>query len=184
MQFQQRLKYTKQSRWYFNCLQPYVRKHTCSRQVCFQCHNKHHTWLHINVHNLQNDKGLTNHYWFADVRGNQTAELNTYCSFKSKQQKEILLATSIVELRKNPGEYIPSRILLDSASQSHFITERCVQRQRISKTRTHSSIQSISNSSAVSNHCVSIQMRSRHTDWHDSFNCAILSDITGTTPAT
>jgi len=27
-------------------------------------------------------------------------------------------------------------------------------------------------------------MRSRHKDWHDSLNCAILSDITGTTPAT
>jgi len=27
-------------------------------------------------------------------------------------------------------------------------------------------------------------MRSRHTDWHDTLNCAVLSDITGTTPAT
>jgi len=27
-------------------------------------------------------------------------------------------------------------------------------------------------------------MRSRNTDWHDWLNCTILSDITGTTPAT
>jgi len=27
-------------------------------------------------------------------------------------------------------------------------------------------------------------MRSRHTDWHDSLSCAVLSSITGTTPAT
>jgi len=27
-------------------------------------------------------------------------------------------------------------------------------------------------------------MRSRHTDWHDILNCAVLLDITGTTPAT
>jgi diphosphomevalonate decarboxylase len=27
-------------------------------------------------------------------------------------------------------------------------------------------------------------MRSRHTDWHNSLNCAVLSNITGTTPAT
>jgi len=26
-------------------------------------------------------------------------------------------------------------------------------------------------------------MRSRHIDWHDSLNCAVLSDITGTKPA-
>jgi len=27
-------------------------------------------------------------------------------------------------------------------------------------------------------------MRSRHTEWHDSLNCAVFSDITGTAPDT
>jgi len=74
--------------------------------------------------------------------------------------------------------------MLDSASQCHFITEKCVQRLRLSKTQTRSSIQGIHHSSAAATHCVSVHMRSRHTDWHDSLNCAVLPDITGTTPAT
>ena len=39
------------------------------------------------------------------------------------------------------------------------------------------------NSSAVANHSVSIHMRSRHTDWHDSLKCAVWSDITVRTTA-
>jgi len=104
--------------------------------------------------------------------------------FKGKTQNQTLLANAIVELRNKSGQYVPYRELLDSASQSHFITERCVQRLRLSKIQTRYSIQGINKSSAVANHCVSVHMRSLHTDWHDSLNCVILSNITGTTPAT
>jgi len=55
---------------------------------------------------------------------------------------------------------------------------------RLSKTHTRSSIQGINNSSDVGNHCVSVNMRSRHTDKHDSLKFAVLSDITCTKPAT
>jgi len=194
MEVNQRLNHAKQSRLCFNCLQLYVRNHTCSKQVCSQCHNKHHTLLHINAHTRTNNKGSTNHNRSANGKGpstnnkltaneqnNALTEVNTYCSFKGKPQSQTLLETAIVELRNKSGQYVPCRALLDSASQSHFITERCVQRLRLSKTQTHSSIQGISNSSAVANHCVAVHMSSQNTDWHDSLNCAVLSDITGTT---
>jgi len=94
------------------------------------------------------------------------------------------LATAVVELRNKSGQYVPCRALLDSASQCHFITEKCVQRLILPKTQTRSSIQGVNHSSAAATHSVSVHMRSRHTDWHDSLKCAVLSDITGTTPAT
>ena len=155
----------------------------CSPETCRQCHKRHHTLLHINVRARPSDRGSTDHH-SAEPKGNPPAEVNTYCSFKGKPQKQILLATAIVEVRNKSGNYVPCRILLDSASQSHFITERCVQRLRLSKNQTRSTIQGISNSNAVAHHSVSIHMRSRHTDWHNSLNCAVLSNITGTTPAT
>ena len=89
---------------------------------------------------------------------------------KGKPQTQTLLATAVVELRNKLGQYVPCRVLLDSASQCHFITEKCVQRLRLSKTQTRSSIQGINHSSAAATHCVSVHMRSRHTDWHDSLN--------------
>jgi len=178
MQAKQRLNHAKQSELCFNCLQPFTRNHTCSKQVCRQCHKRHHTLLHIDRQNESiNDKGsVTNGP--ADARGSSTAEFNTYCSFKGKP------ATAIMEVQNKFGQYVPCRALLDSASQSHFITERCVQRMRLSRTQTHAQLQGISSVNTEIYHSVSIHLRSRHTDWHTTLICAILSHITGTTPST
>ena len=196
MSVKQRLNYVKQSKRCFNCLQIYTRRRACSKKVCRQCNSRHHTLLHFDkqhqhydarsVNNSpMNGKGpSTNNKLTANEQDNAPTEVSTYCTFKGKPQNQVLLATAIVELWNKFGRCVSCRALLDSASQSHFIAERCVQRLRLSKTQTRSSIQGISNSSAVANHCLSIHTRSRHTDWHDTLNCAVLSDITGTTPAT
>jgi hypothetical protein len=120
----------------------------------------------------------------AGSQGNPTAEVNTYCSFKGKPRNHILLATAIAEIQNKSGQYIPCRALLDSASQSHFITERCVQLLRLTKTQTHASIKGINNVNTATHHSVSIHLRSRHADWHTTLDCATLSNITGTTPST
>ena len=154
MEAKQRLNYAKQSRLCFNCLQPFTRNHTWSKQVCHQCHNRHLTLLHINIHNRPNEKGSTNHKRSADAKGNPTAEVNTYCSFKGKSRNHILLATAVVEVQNKSGQYVPCRALLDSASESHFITEICVKRLRLSRTQTHASIQCISNVNTATHQCL------------------------------
>ena len=134
MQAKQRYNHAKQSGLCFNCLQPFTSNQTFSKQVCRQCHKRHHTLLQIDrQYQSINDKGsVTN--CPADARGRSTAEVNTYCSFKGKPRNQILLATSIVVVQNKFGQYVPCRALSDSASQSHFITERCVQRLRLSRT--------------------------------------------------
>jgi len=88
-----------------------------------------------------------------------------------------------VEVQNKSGQYVPSRPLLDSVSQLHFITERCVQLLKLSRTQTHPQIQVISSINTETYHSVSLHLRSRHTDWHTTLNCDILSHITGTTPS-
>ena len=117
-------------------------------------------------------------------RGATVAEVNTYHTLKGKSRNHVLLATAIVEVRNKSGQYVPCRALLDSGSQSHFITERCVQRLRLPRTQTHTAIQGISNVNSATHHSVSVHLRSRHTDWHTTLDCAILSNITETTPPT
>jgi len=89
-----------------------------------------------------------------------------------------------VEVQNKYGQYVPCRTLLDSASHSHFITERCVQRLRLSRNKTHAQIQGISSVNIETFHNVSINLKSRHTNWHTTLNCAILSHITGNTLST
>ena len=153
--------------------------------MCRQCHKRHHTLLHIERQNQsQNYKGPANNNPPVDAKGKTTTEVNTYSSFKSKPRNHILVAATTVEFLNKSGQYVPRRALLDSASQSHFITERCVQRLRLSRTWTHASIQGISNVNTAAHHSVSIHLRSRDTDWHTTLDCVILSHITDTTPST
>jgi hypothetical protein len=118
----------------------------------------------------------------AEIRGSTTAGGNTYWSLKNKPRNHILLATAIVEVQNKSDHYVPCRALIDSGSESSFISERCVQPLRLSRTKTHASIQGISNVNTATHHSASIHLRSRHTDWHTVLDCAILSNITGTTP--
>jgi hypothetical protein len=75
------------------------------------------------------------------------------------------------------------RALLDSASQSHFITERCIQRLRLTKTQTHAAIHGVSNVNTATHQSVAIHLKSRLSDWHTTLNCATLPNITGVAPS-
>ena len=89
-----------------------------------------------------------------------------------------------MEVQNKCGQYFPCRSLLDSASQSHFTTERCVKRLRLFRTQAHASIQGISSVNTEKYHSFSIHLMSRHTNSHTTLNSAILSHITGTKPST
>jgi len=129
------------------------------KQVFLQCHKRHHTLLHIDrqIQSINDKRSVTNGP--ADAKGSSTAEVNTYCSFKGKPRNQILPATAIVEVQNNSGYYVPCRVLLDSASQSHFITERCVQLLRLSRNQTHAQIQGISSVNTKTYHSVSLHFK-------------------------
>ena len=84
IQAKQCFNHAKQSGLCFNCLQPFTRNHTCSKQVCRQCHKRHHTLLRIDRQNQPHDKRSTNNGPPADVKCNSAADVNTYCSFKGQ----------------------------------------------------------------------------------------------------
>jgi len=184
MQAKQRFNHAKQSGLCFNCLQTFTRNHTCSKEVCRQCHKRHHTMLHIDRQNqsIKDKESATNGP--GDVRSSSTAEFNTNYSFKIKPRNQILLAKAIVECVNKSGQYVPCRELLDSTSQSHLITDRFVQSLRFSRTQTHAQVQGIYSVNTGTYNIVSINLSCRHTDWHTTVNLAILSLITGTTQST
>ena len=106
MQPKQCLNCAKQLKFCFNCLQLFTKAHTCSKQLCRQCHKRHHTLLHIDKQNqTTNGKGsTTNNNHSANAKGTTTAEVNTYCSLKNKPRNHILLATAIAEVQNKSGQ--------------------------------------------------------------------------------
>jgi hypothetical protein len=142
--------------------------------------------LHIDEqHQVANANRLaTNNNSPAVTRDATTVEVNSYHSLKDNPRNNILLATAVVEVRDKTGQYVPCRALLDSGSQSHFITERFVQCMKLPRTQTHTSIQGVSKVNTATQHSVSLHLRSKHTDWNTTLDCVVLINITGTTPPT
>jgi len=78
LQPRQRLNRARQQRLCFNCLQPFFKNHTCSKQVCRKC-NKKHTLIHIDKQSqATSDSGsTTNDNLSANTKGSTMAEVNT-----------------------------------------------------------------------------------------------------------
>ena len=110
LQPRQRANRAKQLGLCFNCLQPFFKGHTCSRQMCRKCNKRHHTFLHMDRENKTIIKGSTsNKNLPAETRGSTTTEGNTYWSYKGKTRNHILLATAIVEVQNKSGQDVPCR---------------------------------------------------------------------------
>jgi hypothetical protein len=114
----------------------------------------------------------------------QTTETNIYENFKGKPQNHVLLATAIVEVKDKTGNFIPCRCLLNGGSQTSIISSQCVQRLKLPKTQHHTSIQGINAVNTATHHNVEVHLRSKHTNWQSTINCAVLDYITAVTPAT
>jgi len=145
----------------------------------------HHTLLHVNeqTSSTSNKRFGTSYNPPANQRDSAPAEVNTYCSLKSKPINHVLLATAIVEVKNKYNQYVPCRVLLDSASQLSFSSEKYVQRLKLPRTQTPASIQGVNNVNTATQHSVSLHLKSRQTDWHTTVNCAVLPYITSNTPA-
>jgi len=181
----QRKDYAQQIRPCYNCLRPYSKSHNCSKDLCHVCNKRHHTLLHVNaqISSASDRRSNTNHNPSANQRNSAPPEVNTYCSLKSKPTNHVLLATATVEVKNKYNQYVPCHVLLVSASQLNFISEKCVQRLRLSRTQTPVLIQGVNKVNTTTHHSVSLHLRSRQTDWHTTVKCAVLPHITSNTPA-
>jgi hypothetical protein len=62
---------------------------------------------------------------------------------KGKPSSQILLATAIVYVRDKCGQLVKRRALLNSASQSHFVTKHLVQQLHLRKFKAQIHVQGI-----------------------------------------
>jgi hypothetical protein len=172
--------FVRKSKLCFNCLQPFTRGHACSTFTCKQCNKRHHTLLHGASYNqtAEHNTALSS----VVNKNPPLAEATTYCSFKGRPATQVLLATAIVDVQTRSKQYAPCRVLLDSASQLHFISEQCVKRLCITKQQSNTFIQGVNETNTSTQHNVSVQLRSRYINWQSNITCALLPRITDHTP--
>jgi hypothetical protein len=141
----QRWEFAKQHKLCYNCLRPGHNVQQCKSGVCQQWHN---TLLHSdnNSASTQQGKGVKNSLEkLDDRRGN-------YSAVKSNSGSHVLLSTAVVQARDRSGKMVSCRVLLDSGSQTNFVTEDLVQRLGLKRESNHIPISGINNARAITSH--------------------------------
>lgn len=126
----QRYDIAKQNRLCLNCLSSSHKVKECQSNFhCRICKFSHHTLLHFEKQSQTPDLPPCIH-----SKGTKTPEVNskqsgtsTLCS-SVYGSTTVLLSTALIEIKDCRGNFQIIRVLMDSASQGNFISEKCVNR--------------------------------------------------------
>lgn len=103
---------------------------------------------------------------------------------QSNQLKEstIILSTAVIRIKDVHGNYQLARALLDSGSQSNFISETLCQKLGLKRTRTNLPISGIGQAAVTVRYKVEINLASRFGSFEQPLNCLVLPKLTVSLP--
>lgn len=113
----------------------------------------------------------------------QTEARKVTLSCTKKEGNEILCSTAIVYIRTISNKWVRARALLDSASQSNFITEAMVSKLGAKQDPINASICGINGAVSALNKETKIEIASRFNEFQTLLNCLVISKITENIPA-
>ncbi|XP_041673776.1 uncharacterized protein LOC121529849 [Drosophila eugracilis] len=108
-----------------NCLRKGRSLRQCRSASCRNCHQKHHTLLHIQSNLIPTlpQPGPKKPPHSSSLVSIALPKPPSIASSPNNADY-VLLATTIVYLKNRSGVFVPCRALLDSASQINFVTSR------------------------------------------------------------
>lgn len=115
------------------CLRKHDVKRCLSRNNCYKCHKAHNTLLHLIIPQKYNEKKSN------ETSNQQTVSTSTSAHASGIDHENVILSTAIVRAIGKCSISILCRSLLDSGSQSNFITEEIVQALKLKKNKDDSS---------------------------------------------
>ncbi|XP_030758530.1 uncharacterized protein LOC115884169 [Sitophilus oryzae] len=136
--------------------------------------NERYENIPLLVGNHQNRSSVTN-----PPQGNESHAFHSY-----KDSNSILLSTAIVQVTDNQGKVHECRALLDSGSESNFITEKLCNTLNLPRTLTDITINGIGQSASQIIHRVSVNMQSRLNNFKVKLPCLVIKNITNKIPQT
>ncbi|XP_050509020.1 uncharacterized protein LOC126886203 [Diabrotica virgifera virgifera] len=148
----ERLNKAKGLRLCINCLNNNHSTKQCHSSGCKKCGKVHNTLLHFPKQPVQQTSVE------ADIpidipQANETSSNYSSLTCHSPAKSKILLSTAMVKVADKNGNLHDCRVLLDSASQSNFISQRLHNILQLPKTKTNTSIFGIAQMHKNINYC-------------------------------
>ncbi|XP_050294291.1 uncharacterized protein LOC126734638 [Anthonomus grandis grandis] len=176
----------------------------CRSSGCRKCGQFHHTLLHFNgtdsgTVQTNNNNTSTSSYSNStetDLKDVATTSLSTHvmhtpliyspCSLvvnEKRNSNSVLLSTAIIKVFDTTDKSHLCRVLLDSGSQSNFISERLCNLLQLPIENIKHSITGISQKIETINSRVFAKVQSNFSNFEANISCLVLKSITGNIPA-
>ncbi|XP_066157588.1 uncharacterized protein [Euwallacea fornicatus] len=161
----------KQLKVCFNCLKPGHSVKDCRLRNCSKCPAKHHTLLHFEPVRVQDDAPKP------------VESLEHQVSLSSlSSDNHVFLSTVLVDVVSAEGKRLKVRALLDSGSQSNFITSSLCKRLKTKLGDFEVIVGGLGSKASEVKHCCHIEVCARHSGYKSSLKCLVLPRITGFIP--
>ncbi|XP_062551107.1 uncharacterized protein LOC134216156 [Armigeres subalbatus] len=181
-----------------NCFRPgHLARECQSKYLCRNCKGRHHTLVCFkpekggegkvtavakgNIPSSNKEaQGAPN---LNSSQAANTAATNTTVSNAAHQySSQVLLATAVIVMVDNDGNQHLARALLDSGSESNFLTERLCQRMKVTRDKVDISVLGIGQASTRVKHRVRVVVRSRVSQFSRELDFLILPKVTVNLP--
>ncbi|XP_072389396.1 uncharacterized protein [Diabrotica undecimpunctata] len=174
-----RLNEAKRLKLCINCLRSGHPTKNCKSSGCRKCGKPHHTLLHFH-NSIQNTPNLEASS--SQTPSNQTTNsLTTHNHFASSSQ--ILLSTVLIKVFDSKGNMHEARALLDSGSESNFITQRLLNTLKLHTTAIDFSVYGINQTNSVVHLKTSLTFKSNTINFTRTISCLVMPEITGRLPS-
>ena len=154
------------------CLRCFGANHSqsnCSRPFkCSFCSADHNSLLHFET----------------DNENKSDAESNVSSHISNMSHNKVLLATATVIIKDNKGEFHKCRALLDSGSESNFITRCLADKLKLDLKKSYVQVSRISNANASAPFKVTCNISSPVDPFKRTIDCLVLSNISSPLPST
>ncbi|KAJ8940972.1 hypothetical protein NQ318_015601 [Aromia moschata] len=149
---QERFSCAKTNKWCTNCLGHKHSVENClSRGVCRKCSKKHNTLLHFSSNAPNNNSSPStsqpNTHSTQSQASSSTSlthsphdSLSTSNTLLSHDNSLVLLSTAVVGVLNGHGQFTPVRALIDSASDSNYISSRCANKLGLARRSSNISV--------------------------------------------
>lgn len=150
------------------CLSKHA-ENKCKFKGCRKCGEKHNTLLHAPSNDNGNEPAVT-------------TSISAHASNNIGHTAHVLLSTAIINIQGKSNDIFCARALLDSGSQSNFITNELASKLQLPRIRVNYAITGIDGSTNQANFSVKTTVQSRATSYKENLEFLILPKITPNLP--
>ncbi|CAK9800717.1 hypothetical protein ANTPLA_LOCUS7241 [Anthophora plagiata] len=161
----------------FNCLQPGHRVKACTRNFCDICGKKHHKLLHRASAPRSNT--ITSE---EAEQSKPNATISCVANSDRSPLEQVVLSTAVVYIENKQGQRIPCRALLDSGSQSNFITYELCKKLGIKYEPTEVQVSGLAGKANIIKERVNVRITSTVNSFSAKISCLAIKNITQDMP--